>query len=197
MTRNILLINAGANHPNSVTRPLADKLIGRLMAAEPSAVTTLELSEGVPLVDGSWIAGVYGEADFPAALSAKNASDTYVDQLLDADVLVITSPIYNFGVPAAFKAWIDQVARAGRTFRYTGPGQMEGLVDGVTAYVVVAGGGVSLGDELDHATPYLRQVLGFLGITDVHFIDATGVALDPEGAVARATRQLEALAVAG
>jgi FMN-dependent NADH-azoreductase len=193
----VLRVNGGANHTNSITRPLADQLIERLGAAAPTEITVLEVSDGVPFVDGNWIAGVYEGATTEAALDAKATSDAYARQLLETDVLVISAPIYNFSVPAALKAWIDQIARAGLTFRYTGPGQIEGLVRDVSAYVVVGGGGVSLGDERDFLSPYLRQVLGFVGITDVHFVDATGTAFDADGAVARATQQVHELVLTG
>ncbi len=84
-----------------------------------------------------------------------------------ADTLVIGLPIYNFGVPAALKAWVDQVARAGVTFRYTETGP-KGLLTGKRAIIAVASGGTEAGSDVDFATGYIRHVLGFIGITDVH-----------------------------
>ena len=99
------------------------------------------------------------------------ASDALVEELRGADVVVIGSPIYNFGVPAALKAWVDMIARARLTFRYTPEGP-RGLLDGKKAYVVIASGGVPVDSPVDFATPYLRQALRFVGITDVDVIAA-------------------------
>ncbi len=98
-------------------------------------------------------------------------SDSLVAELKDADVLVIGVPIYNFNVPASLKAWIDMIARARLTFRYTENGP-EGLLQGKKAYLVVATGGVPVGSPVDFATPYLKHALGFIGITDVEIIAA-------------------------
>ncbi len=186
MTR-ILRLNAGANHADSVSRPLATALIDGFARKGPVDVTTVELSEGLPFVDAAWVSGE------PTAAAI---SDAYIAQLEAADVLVITAPIYNFSVPAALKAWIDQIAKAGRTFSYVGPGQVEGLLKDKKAYVVITAGGVKLGSEWDFASPYLRHVLGFVGITDVAFIDASGLALDPEQSVSGARAQISTLLAA-
>jgi FMN-dependent NADH-azoreductase len=106
-------------------------------------------------------------------------SDTLVDELFAADVIVIGAPMYNFSVPSSLKAWIDHVARAGRTFQYTANGP-EGLLKGKKVYVFTASGGVySEGGAVafDHLTTFLRSVLGFIGLTDVQFIRAEGVAM--------------------
>src|SRR5690606_32013845 len=103
----------------------------------------------------------------------------------------ITAPIYNFAIPASLKAWIDQVTRARRTFRYTEAGP-EGLLKGKRAYIVFASGGVPLGSQVDFASGYLRHILGFIGITDVHFIAADGHQMDGE-AIARATTAIDGL----
>ena len=98
-------------------------------------------------------------------------SAAMVAELQQADVIVIGAPIYNFGVPASLKAWVDMIARARLTFRYTEQGA-EGLLKGKKAYVVVASGGVPVDSPADFATPYLRQALKFIGITDVEVIAA-------------------------
>ncbi len=108
--------------------------------------------------------------------------DTLIGELLWADIVVIGAPMYNFGIPSVLKAWIDQVAVAGRTFRYDQTGGVEGLVRARRAYVVTSRGGdygdghVATGNFVD---PYLRVILGFLGIADVEVIAANGQALDP------------------
>jgi FMN-dependent NADH-azoreductase len=110
----------------------------------------------------------------PSAASA--LSDALVAELLAADCLVIATPLWNFGIPAALKAWIDLVVRAGKTFQYTADG-VTGLAQGKRAYVLVASGGVfSEGPwaEWDGAVPYLRRILGFIGITEVEVIRIEG-----------------------
>ena len=109
-----------------------------------------------------------GEADTTPGLAE---SDTLVAELEAADVLVIGTPIYNFAIPAALKAWFDQVARPRVTFRYTEDGSV-GLLGGKKAYIVVASGGVPVGSPVDFATPYIRHMLGFLGISDVEIVAA-------------------------
>jgi FMN-dependent NADH-azoreductase len=190
---NILRLNAGANHAGSVSRPLADRIISRLGEQGATTVTNVELSDGVPLVNGDWVDGANNGSDTPAAKAAVAISDAYIAQLLAADVLVISAPIYNFTLPAALKGWIDQVARAGVTFKYSGPGEFEGLVTGKKAYVVVTSGGVPLGSDFDFLSPYLRSVLGFVGITDVVFIDASGLAFDAAASIERAEKQIDEL----
>ena len=108
-----------------------------------------------------------------------------VSELEKADVVVIGLPIYNFGVPAAFKAWIDQVVRAKLTFRYgkTGP---EGLLKNKMAYIILSSGGTELGSDIDFVSSYIRHVLGFIGIDVVTFIDSSGIGKDEEKVLANA-----------
>jgi FMN-dependent NADH-azoreductase len=126
-------------------------------------------------------------------------TDALVDELLDADVLVIGAPMYNFGVPTQLKAWIDRVAQAGRTFRYTETGPV-GLAGGRKVIIASSRGGryaeTPFETALDHQEAYLRAVLGFLGITDVTVIRAEGVAMGAEardGALAEARRAMAQL----
>jgi FMN-dependent NADH-azoreductase len=106
---------------------------------------------------------------------------------------VIALPIYNFGVPAAFKAWIDMVTRAKETFEYTATGP-QGLLSGKTAYVVITSGGTSLGSPIDFVSPWLKHVLAFVGIDNLQVIDASAVLFDEAGVLARAQAQIDALA---
>ena len=121
--------------------------------------------------------------------------------MLAADTLVIATPLINFGISSTLKSWLDNVLRAGRTFRYTEAGP-EGLAKGKKAYIVVASGGVySEGPAaaMNHADPYLRTALGFIGITDVEVIRVEGVALGPdaaEKAVEKALDETEQLLLA-
>jgi FMN-dependent NADH-azoreductase len=117
--------------------------------------------------------------------------------LKEADVVVIGVPMYNFGIPSTLKAYFDHIARAGVTFRYTEKGPV-GLLTGKKAYVFAARGGLYAGTPRDTQTPYLRDVLSFLGMSDVQFVFAEGLAMESaakEQAVAKASAQAEALAL--
>jgi Acyl carrier protein phosphodiesterase len=110
-------------------------------------------------------------------------TDQLVDEFLAADVVVIGAPMYNFGIPTQLKAWIDRIAQAGRTFRYTENGPV-GLAGGKIAVIVSSRGGVystnAAMTALDHQEAYLRTVLGFMGVTDVRVVRAEGVGMGPE-----------------
>ena len=112
-----------------------------------------------------------------------------VAELEAADTIVIGVPIYNFGVPAALKAWVDMVCRARRTFAYTENGPV-GLLDNKKAFLVIASGGTDSGSEIDFATGYLRHVLGFIGIHDVTIVDASGLMKDVDASLSRARGQI-------
>ena len=186
-TNAILRIDSSMRHTGSVTRALTDKLVARLRAAAPLAeIIHRDLANGVPLVDEAWIGANFTDpADRDSVQrDALAESDRLVAELKAADTLVIGLPIYNFGVPAAFKAWIDMIARARETFRYTEAGP-EGLLTGKRALVVVASGGVPVGSAMDFATPYVRHALAFIGITDVEFIAASEFVAGDAAAEAR------------
>lgn len=164
-----LLIQSSARTEGSVTRQLARKLAEGF--GDP--VVTREVSHGLPIINGDWVAANNTPAEDRTAVQREvlSQSDALVAELRAADRIVISAPLYNFGIPAALKSWIDLVARARETFRYTENGP-EGLLKGKRAYIVAASGGVPVGSPMDFATPYLRHVLGFLGITDVEVVAA-------------------------
>ena len=171
---NVLEVSTSARLTGSASRELSGNLIDALSDRHGEVqVKRRDLSQGIPLVDDAWIeANFTPEEDRTERHRAALAiSDSLVAELKDADVLVIGVPIYNFNVPASLKAWIDMVARARLTFRYTENGP-EGLLQGKKAYLVVVTGGVPVGSPIDFATPYLKHVLGFIGITDVEVIAA-------------------------
>ena len=129
----------------------------------------------------------------PAQAGALVMSDTLVDELQAADILVIGAPIYNFGMPAALKAWFDQVCRMGRTFQYSEQGP-KGLLEGKKAYIVITSGGVPVDSPADFCTPHLRHLMSFIGIDDVTIIEAAGLMGDEEAGLAKARSQIEAIA---
>lgn len=170
----VLEVSASARSEESVSRSLTQDIIAALEDREGSIqLTRRDLAAGVPFVDDRWV-----EANFTAEEDRSSQqrdvlafSDELIAELQEADLVVIGSPIYNFGVPAALKAWVDMVARARVTFRYTENGP-EGLLTGKRAIIVIASGGVPVDSAVDFATPYLRQALRFIGIDDIEVIAA-------------------------
>lgn len=193
MTHTLLRIDASARRTGSVTRDLSDQIIARL---SPETVLTRDLAETpLPQIDEAWVGANFTPADDRSdADKARLAlSDTLVAELQAADTIVIGLPIYNFGVPAALKAWIDLVAQAGLTFRYTAEGP-QGLLTGKRAILAVASGGTEAGSEIDFALRYMKHVLSFIGITEVETIAADRLAIDPEATLSAAKAQVNKLA---
>lgn len=193
MTRQFLRIDASARREGSVSRDLTDQVIQRLGATD---IVTRDLATTpVPQIDETWVGANFTpeEARSDAQKDALALSDALVAELKAADTLVIGLPIYNFGVPAALKAWIDHITRAGVTFRYTETGPV-GLVTGKRAIVAVASGGTKMGSDIDFATGYLAHILGFIGVTDVSFVAADRLMVDAEAARAAAAAQIADLA---
>lgn len=187
MTTTILHIDASARSAGSVTRGLSARILDQLKTRHGDIeIIRRDLAEGVPFVDEAFTAAINKSPEDRSAAEAASlaTSDALVADLQTADIVVIGTPIYNFGVPAVFKAWFDQVARVGITFRYTENGPV-GLLEGKKAYVAMASGGTKLGSEIDFASGWLRHALGFIGIHDVELIGAGRVLADDE-AVARA-----------
>lgn len=177
----LLHIDSSARQTQSTTRDLSERIVAKFDGAQ---IIRRDLSQTLPLIDETWIAANFTpDADRTVEQRETLAlSDTLVAELEASDVIVIGLPIYNFTVPATFKAWIDQVARAGKTFRYTEAGP-EGLLKGKRAILAVASGGTRTGSEIDFATGYARFMLGFIGITDVEIIAADQLAIDPEASL--------------
>lgn len=189
----ILRIDSSAKSPeNSTTHSLLD----RIEAQVGQATVRRDLGGGaVPQIGGTWTAANFTpEAERTEDHRAVLAfSDELVQELKDADTLLIALPVYNFTVPGALKAWIDLVCRAGVTFKYTETGPV-GLLEGKRAIVAVASGGTKVGSDIDFATPYMKHILGFIGITDVTFVRADQQMARGEDAVQAAQTQIDALA---
>lgn len=193
---NILRVESSIKGEASVSRKLTDRIVARLTAADPDATVTLrDLSAGVPHIDGDWIGAVYTPAEARSPDQADRAaySDALLAEVRAADILVIALPVYNFGVPAPLKGWIDHLARKGETFQYTEAGP-EGLLKGKRAIVALSSDGTKIGSEIDFASGYIRHMLGFFGITDVDFIAADQMVFGPEETLKKAEAQIDALA---
>ena len=169
MSQTLLHIDASPRSEGSVSRGLSAKIVAQQNAGE---VIRRDLSEPLPFLNETWVAGTFTppEDRSDAQRAELVLSDQLVAEVQAADTIVIGTPIYNFGAPAVLKAWIDQVARAGVTFKYTETGPV-GLLSDKKVIVAVASGGVSIGSPADFLTPHLRVFLGFLGLTDVSFVD--------------------------
>jgi FMN-dependent NADH-azoreductase len=196
---NILFVTSSSRGSVSYSNRVATNVLNELRTRNPGATVTVRdvAREPLPHIDDDFVAATRGPnqpaTDEQRALLAK--SDALVDELLTADVIVIAAPMINFTIPTNLKAWIDYVARAGRTFRYSEKGP-EGLVKGKQVIVVAARGGVyqDAGKALDFQIPYLKGVLAFLGMTDVEVLEVEGTAYGPEAAekaVAAATTKLQ------
>ena len=194
-TKNLLQINSSGRFEGSITRQLSDLLIKQIKAVQPElTLINRDLATGLPFIDEQWIGANFTPADQRNSSHQETLefSNELVSELQQADTIVIASPIYNFSIPAVLKAWIDLVARAQLTFKYTENGP-EGLLRGKKAYVVVASGGVPIGSEMDFASGYLKQVLAFIGITDVTLIDASKINLSDDNDQTSAETQIEAI----
>ena len=181
----VLEISASGRRQGSTSRMLTAELIGAMRSRYANVdVARRDLADGAPLVDEAWItANFTPEEDLRSEQrDTLSFSDELVGELHDADVIVMGVPIYNFSIPAALKAWIDMIARARLTFRYTENGPV-GLLRDKKAYIVVASGGVAVGSPYDFATPYLRQALAFVGISDIEFIVAEQLNSNPDESI--------------
>ncbi|MFC7302124.1 FMN-dependent NADH-azoreductase [Cognatiluteimonas weifangensis] len=168
----LLHINSSILGQNSASRELSAAIVARWRAATPGLHVTYRDLDAAPLPhlrSGSLVA-----ADPAEAAAAAQA----LQEFLDADVVVIGAPMYNFGIASTLKAWIDRLAVAGKTFRYTDQGA-QGLVGGKRVIVASARGGFHQGAPSDFQEPYLRFLFGFFGIDDIEFVRAEGLAISP------------------
>ena len=182
----LLHIDSGILGEHSVSRRLTAAVVAQWTADVPDLDVTYRDLAAEPLDHLSGAVVASGFADGAAAL----------EEFLAADVIVVGAPMYNFTIPSQLKAWIDRLAVQGKTFRYTESGPV-GLAGGKTLIVVSTRGGFYGADTplagLDHQEAYLRTVFGFLGITDIRFLRAEGVAISPDhktAAIAAAEREI-------
>ncbi|MGD9295584.1 MAG: NAD(P)H-dependent oxidoreductase [Roseobacter sp.] len=191
MTLTVLHIDASARLNGSTTRDLTTRIVSKL----GGNVIRRDLTHAIPQIDETWVNANFTPADqrTKAQSDALDLSDELISEIRAADVLVIGAPIYNFGVPAALKAWIDQIARAGVTFSYTEDGP-KGLLEGKRAIIAMASGGTGIGSDIDFASGYLKHIMGFIGITDVVVVTADQMMVDADAALNKAGLQIEELA---
>ncbi|WP_127901593.1 FMN-dependent NADH-azoreductase [Solirhodobacter olei] len=191
----ILRVEASIKGEASVSRKLTDRLIARLLDADPNAsLVSRDLSAGIRPIDADWIGAVYtpAESRSPAQAEAAAYADALLAEVKAADVIVIGLPVYNFGVPAQMKNWFDQLARRGETFVYTESGP-KGLLAGKKAIIAMASDGTPKGSPIDFASGYVKHMLGFFGITEIETVAADAIALAPDTALPNALDAVNAL----
>jgi len=195
---NILQINASTRRDGANSTRLANAVVDRLRGDNPDARITLRdlAVTPHPMLDEAALGALFTPADQRTPEQAARAAldDALIAEIQAHDTLVLGVPMYNFGIPVQLKNWIDAIARVGVTFRYTETGP-EGLLKGKKVYLALARGGLYRDTDKDAQVPYLKTVLGFLGMTDLSFIYAEGLAMGPEAAAkgfAEAEADLEA-----
>lgn len=198
----ILQVNSSARGDESQSTRLANRIVERLVEAAPdAAVTTRDLAaQPHPVLDEATLGALFTPGAQRTLEQARRVAldDELIAQVRAADVVVLGVPMYNFGVPVQLKNWIDAISRVGVTFRYTANGP-EGLLKGKTVYVALARGGVYRNTPADTQVPYLRTVLGFLGMTDLRFVYAEGLNMGEDAqqrGIASALEQIDEVVAA-
>ena len=183
---NLLLVTSSLFGENSKSRQVALDLVQRLQSSDPTLHVRTRDTGAIPHLTGATLAALMAPADQRnhEQRAAVAFADSLIEEVEAADTLVIAAPMYNFSISSTLKAWIDHLARSGRTFRYTANGP-EGLLKNKRVFVVTGRGGVySEGPAraMDFQEPYLRAMLAFLGLTDVTFIHIEGLNINPQAA---------------
>jgi len=198
--KTLLQLNSSIFSAGGQSTQLADAFVSSWRASHPDGKALLRdlARDPVPHLDGERFQAFLAKPEdrTPAQKAATGISDALIDEIKGADVVVIGLPMYNFGVPSTLKAYFDQIARAGLTFRYTEKGA-EGLLKGKQAFVFATRGGKYLGTPMEHQTAFVKQFLNFVGIDDIEFIYAEGLAMGEASreaglsAARRAVKQLQ------
>ena len=201
---NILQINSSARAGGSHSSRLAHTIVERVQASLPDSaaatVTVRDLGRTPhPELNEAALQALFTPPEQRTAEQAARVAldDALIAELQAADVVVLGVPMYNFGVPAPLKNWIDAISRAKVTFQYTANGP-EGLLKGKKIYIALTRGGQYRNTPSDTQVPYLKTVLSFLGMSDIQLVYAEGLAMGPEAeqqALASAREQIEALAI--
>ncbi|MFQ6372010.1 FMN-dependent NADH-azoreductase [Shewanella sp. YIC-542] len=176
----VLVLKSSILGNYSQSAVLVDYLIARWQANHAQISVRDLAAEPLPVLDGELAVGLQGGDNLsPRQQQALALSNQLVQELQDNDTLVIAAPMYNFTVPVQLKTWIDLVARAGVTFRYTNTGA-EGLITGKRAVIVTTRGGIHKDTEHDFVAPYLKTFLAFIGITQVEVVYSEGLSMGDE-----------------
>lgn len=197
----LLQINSSLFSSGGHSSQLANDFVAAWRAINPDAQVKVRdlATEPLPHLDAQRVSAFFASPDTrtPEQQILVNESNALINEIKESDFIVIGLPMYNFGIPSTLKAYFDQIARAGLTFRYTENGP-EGLLADKKAFIFATRGGMYAGTALDSQTTYVRDFLNFLGITDVEFIYAEGLNMGEETkdqALAKAHQRLAELAV--
>ena len=189
----ILRIDASANVSTSNSKKLGDILIEKLETQyQDIEVKQRDLNQDLYFIDESWVSANFTPLDdrTEAQLQRLAFSDQLIDEIRRADHIVLTTPMYNFGVPATLKSWIDLICRAGVTFQYTADGPV-GLIDNKRVDIIITTGGVALQSPVDFVSDYLKQIFRFIGIEDINIIAADQMNVNPDSSYQGALDQIE------
>lgn len=197
---NLLLVTSSLFGAASQSRQIAAEFVTAWQGSHPgTTVVERDLNAAsIPHLSQDTLAALGTPAGKRTAAQqvAASLADTLIEEVEAADTIVLAVPMYNFTIPSTLKAWIDHVARAGRTFRYGAAGP-EGLLKGKKVFIVTGRGGAYSGESparaMDFQEPYLRAMLGFLGLMDVTFIHIEGLAVSPEAAAQGRARARQAI----
>ena len=185
----VLHINSSARLKGSNSRIIGQYLVDGMQ----QPVISRDLAQQpLPPISAEDLMGVHGSSDDqrPSLKTQLSLSDSLIDELRAADTLVLAAPIYNFGIPAALKQWVDAICRAGVSFKYTEQGPV-GLLGVERAVIVTSSGGTPIGSEMDFGSRYLEHICRFIGINDVFHIDASGSKRSPEQVIAQGKQQVD------
>jgi len=191
--KQILRIDASASVNTSNSKKLGDELIARLIALHPGAsVQQRDLNQEIGFIDQNWVTANLTPVDQRSEIQQQRLafSDQLIAEIRQSDHIVLTTPMYNFGIPATLKAWIDLICRAGVTFQYTADGPV-GLIKGKTVDIVITTGGAPLHSPVDFVTGYLKQIFGFIGIENINIIGADRMNVDADSSYQKALDQIE------
>ena len=187
----IYQIDCSARKKGSASRDLAKKLLDKIKKPEDKVIYR-DLDNEMLFVAGLTESGMSMPENERTEHHKKmfELSDKLVKELKDSDIIIISTPIYNFGPPATLKAWSDLTARVKSTFKYSPDGKQIGLLENKKVYLVITSGGTRVGSKDDYLTPWLKHVLNFFGIKSIHIISADQMSIDYEGSVKKAEEEI-------
>ena len=187
----IYQIDCSARKKGSASRDLAKKLLNKIKKPEDKVIYR-DLDNEMLFVAGLTESGMSMPENERTEHHKKmfELSDKLVKELKDSDIIIISTPIYNFGPPATLKAWSDLTARVKSTFKYSPDGKQIGLLENKKVYLVITSGGTRVESKDDYLTPWLKHVLNFFGIKSIHIISADQMSIDYEGSVKKAEEEI-------
>ena len=187
----IYQIDCSARKKGSASRDLAKKLLDKIKKKEDKTIYR-DLDDEMFFVAGLTESGMSIPENKRTEHHKKmfELSDKLVKELKDSDIIIISTPIYNFGPPATLKAWSDLAARVKSTFKYSPDGKQIGLLENKKVYLIITSGGTRVGSKDDYLTPWLKHVLNFFGIKNIQIISADQMSIDYEGSIKKAEEEI-------